>query len=347
VSFTASAPLASFVDGNYSDAVTPTPKNSGTLAVPVRSSSTLKTRIRFVTNAKKWIAFGGSPLYQFTKVFTNIKVNGRFLSEASLVEHTAALINPGGFLLDLTQFDLGPKVIEIYIQDSLLGAAPQFAIGTDEYIMPFSQSSDYKIAIEGDSIFDNTFIASFHYSWRTEQAFGNLLGCGNVYSNTIGGTGLISDQSGTATTYIQRLSDIVSFNPDLLIIGGCHNDVGQTSTVRKAAMLAYLKAVRSALPNVVVAIFGTNLLQGETVAAHVTQENDWVSTLATLNDPLMFLIPVATATPALLPVTANNGSMWQSNALLGVADGHPTGFYNMHVCNVAANAIRKWVAQSL
>lgn len=343
VTLSAAAPLVSLTNCNLTDAVTVLYKNSGTVAAPVRATSTGKSCIRFVTNAKKWIALcAQNAIYQYLSAVKAIKINGQFLCEQSIAAYTAATLNPGAYLLDLTKFPAGNKTIEVFFHDSRIASFNKIAVGTDEFVFPLTSPNNFKIALEGDSITDMTYLSSYDWYARAEVQLGEMLGSQNVLNNSIGGTGMIQDNSGTKTTYIQRLPDITAFAPDLLIIGGAHNDDSYTSAARIAAALAYFAAVRAALPNCTIAVQGGNLLQGE-LATQITVENDLITAFNTFNatDKNCFFIRVLTANPVLL--SSNNGYMFQQGGVpAAYTNGHPCSWYYYHTMPLVANGVRSF-----
>lgn len=336
-------PQAKFTNGVLATTITYTPKNQGTAASPTRSSSGIFGCVRMVTNCRKWIAFCSvNAIYQYDNKLHGIKVNGKWLSE-SHVEYTAAILNPGAYLLDLSSFGSGEKVVELYFVDDPINIINKVAVGTEEYVYPLEATDDFKVSLEGDSISDNTYIAAIGVMQKTEVLLGEYLGSKNVQNNAIGGTGFVSNSGGTKTTYIDRLSDITTFAPDLLIIGGSHNDDTYTSAQRLAAYAAYFAAVRAALPGCTVGVVGANQLRGETSSGtQLTVEQDLKSAFNTWADPNSFFVPVLTATPVLLPATANDGYFFQGGGAAPYNNTHPTGWYNRHMMQVIANATRKF-----
>jgi len=340
----AAAPVVSLQNCNLTDAVTILPKNSGTAAAPSRNSSSIKYAARFVTNAKKWVSFGGNPLYQYSNIIDQIKINGQFLSEAVRLIYTGSLINPGAMILDLTSFPSGNKTIEIFGMNNFSDLVQSIAVQPGEFVYPLPPNHSVKIALEGDSITDMTGIGAFSWSARIEVALNEYLGCQNILNNAIGGTGLIANNSGTATTYIQRLPDIVAFNPDILIINGVHNDSGAASATRIAAMLTYLAAVRAALPNCSIGIIGSNLLSGDNGAgSFLTLEQDLATAYATFRatDKNCFFVPILTATPVLL---SGSAPYFFNNPGGQFTDSHPGDWYYQYMNRVITDGVRKFIS---
>lgn len=341
---TAASPIYALNNCNLTTAVAAYAKNSGTVASPTRSTSSIKYAARLVTNAKKWIAFGGNPLYQYSNIIKQIKINGKFISESVSIGYTGALINPGAFMLDLSSFPPGNKTIELFGINNFTDLVTGIAVGADEFVYPLPQTTSLKIAVEGDSIGDMTYLSDTDWYARMEVALNEYLGCQNVLNNCIGGTGLISNNAGAKTTYIQRLADITLFAPDVLIINGAHNDDSYTSAARQTAMATYLAAVRAALPRCSIGIVGGSLLQSEsTSGTQLTVEQDWLAAFTAFNasDKNSFFIPVLTASPKLL--SSANGHLFQNQAS-PYNDGHPISWYYYHMNRVIADGVREFFA---
>ena len=333
----ATAPVIQLANGVLSNAITYVPKNAGTVAAPARNSNGIYGVARFITNCNKWLCLQSqAPIYQFGKAI-QIIVNGRRVSEAPLT-FTDATTNPGCFIFDMSVFDTGNKTVELHFVDSPSNFVFRLAVGDQEYIYPAANPNSFKIALEGDSICDNTYIAGTHYENRTERLIGEFLGCKNVYNNSIGGTG--GSNSGSKTVWLERLPDIVAFAPDILIIDGGHNDVVNTQAQRLAAYSAYLTAARVALPYCTIVVFGGNLLGSETLAAQIVTENDLLTAFNGFADKNSVFIPVFTANPPMLPATATAGFNFQQSNAAPYTNSHPTGWYNRHMMQVLANGIR-------
>tara|TARA_R110000868_G_scaffold59182_6_gene181775 strand:+ start:1254 stop:2756 length:1503 start_codon:yes stop_codon:yes gene_type:complete len=338
---TSGAPLVRLTNTVLTNAITPQPKNSGTVGSPTRNSSSIKTVARFVTNSKKWIAFtAANSVYQYSNVIRQIKVNGRFLSEQAYLGYTGSTINPGAILLDLSSFPAGNKVIEVLVSDTFAAIFTGIAVGVDEFVYPYGPVNNFKIALEGDSITDMTYLSAYDTTCRFEMMLNEWLGCDNVYNNAIGGTGIISDNSSAATTYAGRLADIVTFAPTLLIINGAHNDVDKSTpgAIRQALYLAYLRAARTALPNCTICLTGNHLLATETVSTQVTSEEDLSAAFTAFADSNSFFVPILTATPRML--NSANGYMFQQGGVpAAYTNSHPVSWYYYHIVRYVADKI--------
>jgi len=178
-----------------------------------------------------------------------------------------------------------------------------------------------------------------------EVIIGESLGALSTYNNAIGGTSFVGDSGGTATTYLGRLSDIVSFNPDMHIICGAHNDNSYSSSIRQAAFLTYFKAFRAALPYTTLIVGGNMCLQGDDVntsalTSLLTTEQELLAVFNSWNDNNSLFVPVFTALPKLVTSSAN-GFFWQSQSA-PYNNGHPSFWFTLHYCENIMNGIRKY-----
>ena len=336
---TVTAPLVKFDYGSMSNAITYIPRNGGTLAVPFRHSSSLSCRATFITNANKWLAMApNGPMYSSSAF--EIIVNGQRVCDAMV--KNSVFDAQGVFLFDLSIFPSGPKTIEMNFRDDPTSYyVYSMAVGIQDYIYPLIMPNMYKIALEGDSIMSGSAKGAIRMTLN-DVLLGYFLGGPNVYNNAQGGTGLISNNGGTKTTYIERLPDIIAFAPDILVVGGAHNDNSFTITQRVAANTAYFKAIRAALPECTIVVMGGNLLGAEPTSAQIQTETDLKTSFNTLNDANSLFIPIFTALPPLLPATADTSLFFQHSSPAPYTDGHPTGWYNMHMMSILANGIREF-----
>jgi GDSL-like Lipase/Acylhydrolase family len=319
--------------------------NSGSAASPAYNSNDERGSIAFKTNSRKWVGVSGQ-----TSVFKNFNyeviVNGRRLSESSLVY--AADNTNSTLLINLSKFPEGPKTIEIRVHNILQWAAAfQISTESDAFVWPVENANRFRLALEGDSITQMAYVSGYRSSYWVERIIGDHLGCDHVYNNAQGGTGAINNDT-TKTTYAERLPDITAFAPDVLFIGGFHNDAGNagayTSATRQAAVLAYLRAIRAALPNCAIAMVGAQLLQGESTAAGATTqyqvELDAKAAFDSFGDKNSLFIPLLTDIKTRL--TSANGKHY----LVTTApynDSHPIPTYYPYFGALIAEKIAAWM----
>lgn len=100
--------------------------------------------------------------------------------------------------------------------------------------------------------------------------FGERLGIANIFSCSVGGTGVISpNNTATNLNYIQRVQSTLGGMGDLdvarvgtfdaVIVGGSLNDFvlsGNTSAATQTALVTLLQAVRTAQPNAIIVVQG-------------------------------------------------------------------------------------------
>jgi len=187
-----------------SDEKTPVPKNSNTALYPIRSSSVIKYVARFITNSKKWVALDTqAPLYRYGASIRAIKVNGRLLSESALLMYndgSTALVSAGAWLLDVSGFPPGDKVIEVFGHGNVGDFARNIVVQADEFVYPYTPANNLKMALEGDSITDMTYLSDVDCRARMDWALGELLGIPSVYNNSIGGTGVLNNRPWSCTS---------------------------------------------------------------------------------------------------------------------------------------------------
>lgn len=331
------------------------PPNQGTVATPSRPPSMVKNAGTLVTNARKWIAIRPQdPIYAMATVQNTlaIEVNGAMLSESEVINQ-GALVNPGSFLLNLTPFGEGEKVIRVFTRQATVNAfAFSVAVQADEYAYPHQNGlrGGGGLAFEGDSIFQQSFFASILRGGFLESMVGRLLGIDRYYNNAVGATGSISSGSpaGTRTTYIERLPDLNAFGADVIVIGGFHNDAAFTSANRRTAFSAYLTAVRQGNPNALILLFPVFPLQGEVLTAGTGSnvydvEVDAKFVFDQMADPRSRFVPVLTAAGG-ARATNTNGLYFQKSASGSYSDGHPIPAFYTYLATWIAQEIEALVA---
>lgn len=323
--------------------------NSGTAASPSYPASKQRGSLKFVTNARKWIGLNSQNSVILKNSSYDIIVNGRRLSETPLVYGAD---NSGRVhLFNLSKFPEGLKTIEVRVSDSIQSRiAFEVHAAEGDFVMPFENPNRWRMAFEGDSITQGTYIAAFKPQYWIERIVGDHLGCDAVYNNAEIGTGLINSYS--KTVYMDRMQDLVAFAPDVVVLGGCHNDSGNdatyNSTTRRAAALAYFQALRSSLPNAIVVVIGAQLLQGEVLTAGATTQQqvevDIKAAFDTWGDPNSTFIPLLTDPKQ--RVTSANGRFYFASGPAPYTDTHPIPGYYPYIGGLIAEKIKKFVLSS-
>jgi lysophospholipase L1-like esterase len=277
-------------------------------------------------------------------------VNGRHLSEASFVLPAAASSGFNTLLLNMAMFGPGEKTVEVHVQDAMpYSGVFEIGLEQDAAVWPKENPNRFKLTLEGDSICRGSFFTGSKPRFRLERLIADMLGTDHHYNNAVGGTGAIST-SGSNTTYIQRLADVVEFGSDVHIIAGFHNDVGndetENSTTRQAAFLEYLQACRAQLPNATLVVLGALPLRGDTITEGETSlhqvEVDAKAAFDAFNDPNSLFIPIFTeARPR---ITSTAVGRYFMNATSPYNDGHPTPLFYPAIAALIAEKIKAFFA---
>jgi lysophospholipase L1-like esterase len=119
----------------------------------------------------------------------------------------------------------------------------------------------------------------------------DLLGIKDVWNGGVGGTGFLATSGGTQLTFRQRLSDLVTAAPDLLLICGGLNDMGATPAALSAEVTAYLSAIRATPALASIPIVLTLNAGNTALATSQPRETAMSSAMAAFGDPMMFFIP--------------------------------------------------------
>lgn len=317
---------------------------TGTLANGTRNSSAERHLIHFLTDARGWLLIQQSgPLYAGKRY---IEIDGRAITEGDISIGTT--VNPGGILIDMARFGPGVHEVKIRNTDRPLNSAIYLNVQADEQIWP-APAVGPVIAFEGDSITQGSGTAAYAAGMALNRLIGDQIGSAAEYSNAIGGTGVIANNSNNSTTYIERLSDIAAIQPDILVVGGFHNDAGNTSAARRAAIIAYLQAVRAACPNCTVFLTGNQCLAGDSLVAgsgsnQYDVEVDALAAFTAWGDANSRFIPLLTAAQKFPSSTGNNTWLYQSAGSAPFNDGHPTPRYYPSISARIVQAIREFYA---
>lgn len=340
------APFVSVVGGtvvNNGGFIEVLGSNGGTLAAPNYSGSGGRWVMRFVTDAEKWIGLSGAGgLYSNRGV--GVLVNGRRLSETNT--NSVQFSGTKTLIIDLGKFGPGTKLVEIhgtyYFQE-------QFRyIYTNDYtnIQPWSPKSDTVITFEGDSITQGGGNDNAPPVCQLEVQVAKRLGIENWYNNAVGGSGYLNTLGGVRTTFLQRLPDVVSRNPDIHVCSPSVNDVNATYTLaqRRAAYLEYLRAVRAALPATTIVVTGIHMLMTDSLTS-TTEPSFYNSELAMksvideIGDNNTVWVPFLTA-PQRFPESNANSTWGWSSPQSGGTNGHQVFRYYPVAGRVIANGIK-------
>jgi len=320
--------------------------NSGTVAVPVYAASSERGSFKLVTNSRKWIGFRPAGVIGKNAQF-DFLINGRFVSESPMV---LGADSSNSFLLDLSQFPDGDKEVEVRVFNNIRSfIAYEIAVEAGATVWPAENPVRIALSVEGDSISVGSYISGLKSRYWFERIVGDQLGIDYVYNNAQGGTSAINDAAGAKTTYIQRLPDVVAFGPDIHIIGGFQNDIGEagayTSVARRAAILAYLQACRASMPNCLLVLIGVQMLQGQSTAAGATNayqvELDAQTAFTTFNDANSLFIPLLTG---VRPRLATANGPHYLNTTSPYNDSHPTPAYYPFIGGYIAEKIKAFFA---
>lgn len=346
--FTTAKPCVTLTGGKQTlaDVVYPIIEGAPTGVYPgvVYNASSAAPYAEFVTDEHKWLALAvRGPIYQGRSV--RISVNGRFLTEGCVVDMSAT--GSKSIVIDLTKFPKGNKTIGIYHQGDSRDWVFNFRTSPSSNIWAPKPKNNLKIVYEGDSVTGGGYFSGLVRSNIQFQA-SQKLGFSQWYNGAVGGTGLIAG-AGTSSTYIQRIVEIEKFGaPDVLVVGGFHNDIVSPTASVNTALHAYLDAVRAKFPNTVVFVLGqgslvaSNILPGGSLS-HYDFELNIKAQVASRNDAKMVFVPMTTDTPG-FPASNAASSLYFTAEGGAYTDGHANHRYWDVYADRVVRAVREYFA---
>lgn len=302
--------------------------------------------VEIETNSDTWIAIRPqASMTQYLQLLA-IEINGRWISESPWVSRAASGSN--ALLLNLAPFGKGKKNIRLQYRGANVtnGANWAYEVATpaDSFAYPPSYPNSLRLAIETDSIGAMVgIVGGLNPMDMLEGMYQAQLGVTDVYNGGVGGTGIISTSGGALTNYLQRIPDIVAFNPDIFIMtGNVNDDTGNSSPspANQALYLQYFQALRAALPNVPIFITPRNRLRNDVRANALATENDLLIAFNTWNDPYSCFIPVLTGPTDM--ETSTPGKFYTN--VSPYTDTHPWPLFHHHRAAFEIAAIKNFVA---
>ena len=313
--------------------------NTGTAAVPNFPSSADRYCFHIQTSCRKWIAI--QPASHNPRAI-HIEINGRPLTEGNMA--AIAAVATGTYILNLSSFGAGVKDIKVYSSDAVRNVMFRMFVAADEDIWTPVPSNDLCIAFEGDSTVQTGGIGKRVVSWYIEALVAKQLGIERWYNNAVGGTGLIADGAGLATTYFERMDALITNQPDIVVLGSNANDQGRTAAEIETAFLTWARRLRAALPDATVFVVAKQPLRGDNLAvgqpSYVLEQNMQAAFLK-WNDPNSAFIPLFTRTYT-FPGTTADGWYYQAGGAAPFNDAHPLPRWYPAISSVIVEAVREF-----
>lgn len=147
-----------------------------------------------------------------------------------------------------------------------------------------------KVAVLGSSIEagGNSYPIIGSQAWCIQ--LGKLMGWSDVRNMGLSGTGYAN--TGGTFNYAQHLSDVTSFSPDIVIVGGPINDTAGPAL--QAAALNLFQLIRAALPGAVIIAGGTFPSATGPDASRLATEANISDAVTAFGDARTFFVPIAT-----------------------------------------------------
>ena len=333
---------ASFTFNNHANPrVNVVSPNVGTAAspsyLPAPAITNFKTNARWLgwVTENNLVSATGSGA---TGISPSIAINGRMITPGVLNQPYLYSSPQAFYLFDLSKV-CGPDGVSdvtLFTNDSGQNGMLRLFVGPNDSVWKGADTSGLRIGVEGDSLTHgfNSLPDAAGFAWPT--LMGQILGAPNVFNGAITGTGFVQPSSNT--TYLERLPDMIKFNPDILITAGQVNDTNAIGTTVRGvvitqaiivtAVLTYIAAARAALPNLYILIAGNKGYGAVTSAASLSLEAALKAAITALGDSKVFFIPTYSDPNGDI---ANGTGWWNGNTTDGkyfrttgtLANAHP------------------------
>lgn len=264
-----------------------------------------------------------------------IWVNGQPLS--TTLANTGALTSGGRYHLEVDFGSVDTRLVELELDTTSV----QFG---GVYIEPTAtvrrSPRRPKIAVLGDSISGGANGVGLYYVWPERLA---TLFDADYWKLSIGGTGYISGAGTNA--FIDRVSDVALAAPDLLIVAGGQNDLGNTQAAVKAAAETLFAALKAANPYMLIMATGCHQVSEVVSTNQVNCEAGIKAACTTYSIPFISLIDPVQQIP--------NATAWAFSTAYVIGDRRSFG-NNLWVCHTAHTSAAsgsidttKWIAASM
>jgi len=139
------------------------------------------------------------------------------------------------------------------------GYLRSLAVGATDSVYPVADATAPLLAILGDSYgtaYASRAMTSVYDGYPQQLA--RLLGFRVNTQNCAGGTGYVATSAGGGAYggYLTRVSDVVSLNPDMVLVQGSINDYVATPSALEATARNVLETLRAGLPKAVIVATG-------------------------------------------------------------------------------------------
>ncbi len=250
----------------------------------------------FYTDAAKFLINGLGNQDQTATYSLMVEIDGVFITEAP--SHASVSGSAQGVLVDYSSAG-GRKVrhVRVYGANQAL-----FGVHTDyaSKVWRYEPAAPYKLAMLGDSLIAGSAGGPFGSHRGAASVFGRLIGCDQVATFAVGGTGFIATSNGVNHT--TQLAQINAYAPDVLLVCGNYNDSANSSAAQTAAMVTWLISFCNSNPTSLVLVSGPHAASSGPSATYTAADAAAeAAVLAVASNRVKFFSP-----------QRNTGSGWQT-----------------------------------
>jgi hypothetical protein len=244
----------------------------------------------------------------------NFIVDGQYISGTVIVPDIS-----GYAYIELDFTNIGGRQIHDITLESTFGSFCQVAIAATETLQA-PQGTSLRMANQGDSFTASGGMNPLFVGYA--QILADLLGIQDLWNLGVGSTGYLNTNGGTQLNCAQRISDLVSAQPDIIALTCGHDDTAYTPTQLQAAVLADLVSIRqqvtnrsgsNRIPIIVAPLWGNIALSTSQPLETAIQ-----AAVTAFGDPLVFMITDA---------NDPNGPAMTGTGWIGGTQNGNTGIY--------------------
>ena len=250
----------------------------------------------------------------------------------------------GGNVYIMLTFPAGRKMRRFRIEtgwNSSSATLPAIYLNAASVPQKYLEPDQIKCALIADSLVDGNPLSPFSCGFHFANQLGYALDW-NVFDFSQGGTGYLNYGGGaqvTTNNYIFRTSQVCAWSPDVVVLFGSTNDIGNTSGQVTTAVQAELNSLRTGGFTGPIFVWGVESVS----ASGLVHEGYLQTAVSTWLDPynLTWFVPFSNADLPAIIGTYNNNPTPGGLTITGVNNfsTYINGSDSVHECEIAVTSL--------